>query len=235
MKNLLSRPLAGHVAVGTRSADDLKRFFGVPRQSVTVIHNGVPPSASDPVDFDDRPVIGCAARLEDQKSLHVLVEAMAQLPDVRLVLVGDGERRPDLKARARELEVADRVEFAGWKDDACPYIAGFDVFVLPSRDESFPLTIVEAMLARTPVVASDVGSVSDAITDGATGLLVPPGDVAAVRGAVNRILEDPQLRRAVTEAAFGSRSAAIHSGNDGVPLRLPVDRCADLISGHRRP
>ena len=202
LKNLLSRPLAGHVAVGTRSADDLKRFFGVPRQSVTVIHNGVPPSAADPVDFDDRPVIGCAARLEDQKSLHVLVEAMAELPDVRLVLVGDGERRPDLEARARELAVADRVEFAGWKDDACPYIAGFDVFVLPSRDESFPLTIVEAMLARTPVVASDVGSVSDAITDGATGLLVPPGDVAAVRSAVNRILEDPELRRAVTESAF---------------------------------
>ncbi len=99
LKNLLSRPLAGHVAVGSRSADDLGRFFGVSRRSVTVIHNGVPAPAAKPVDFDDRPVIGCAARLEDQKSIHVLVDAMAQLPDVRLVLVGDGERRPDLEAR----------------------------------------------------------------------------------------------------------------------------------------
>ena len=163
---------------------------------------------------------------------------MAQLPEVRLVLVGDGERRPDLEGPRQQLAVADRVEFAGWKDDACPYIAGFDVFVLPSHDESFPLTIVEAMqFARarrwSPRTSAACPTRSPTARRGFSRL--PPGDVAAVRVAVNRILEDPQLRRAVTEAAFGSRSAAVHSRNDGVPLRLPVDRGADLISGHRRP
>ena len=221
LKNLLSRPLAGHVAVGTRSADDLKRFFGVPRPSVTVIHNGVPPSAADPIDFDDRPVIGCAARLEDQKSLHVLVEAMAELPDVRLVLVGDGERRPDLEAPARELAVADRVEFAGWKDDACPYIAGFDVFVLPSHDESFPLTIVEAMLARTPVVASDVGSVSDAITDGATDFSChpatwPPYAVPSTGSWKTRSYAEPSRRQ---------RSIALSSGSQRQRWRPSTTPC----------
>jgi glycosyltransferase involved in cell wall biosynthesis len=144
-----------------------------------------------------------------------LLEAVAPLPDVHVVLVGDGSRRVDLAQQAARLGIADRVEFVGWVDDARPYVAALDAFVLPSRDESFPLTIVEAMLAGTPVVATDVGSVSEAVIDGETGLLVPPGDAPALSKAIARVLGEPGLgerlaarARALAEERFTAAAMA---------------------------
>ena len=90
---MTARLLAAHVAVGEATALDLERFFGIPRSTVTVIHNGVARDTPPPTDLGRRPVVGSAGRLEDQKQLDVLVHAMVDLPGVRLVLVGDGERR----------------------------------------------------------------------------------------------------------------------------------------------
>jgi glycosyltransferase involved in cell wall biosynthesis len=194
LKWLASVPLAAHIAVGAASARDLRRFFGVPARKIRVIHNGVPDIDVVPHEFGRRPVIGSAARLEDQKALEVLVAALAEIPDTLLVLIGDGEQRADLERAAVEHGVADRVEFLGWHDDARPFIAGLDVFVLPSRDESFPLSIVEAMLAGTPVVATDVGSVAEAVIDGRTGLLVRSGDPKALAAAIRKLLGDEDLR-----------------------------------------
>ena len=161
--------------------------------TVTVIHNGVPDVTVAAIEVGPGPTVGCAARLEDQKRLDLLLAAVVVLPDVRVVVVGDGSRRGLLAQQAEALGISDRVDFVGWVDDARPYIAGFDAFVLPSRDESFPLTIVEAMLAGTPVVATDVGSVSEAVIDGETGLLVPAGDVAALSDAIGRVVSEPRL------------------------------------------
>ncbi len=193
MKRLTARALAASVSVGARSADDLGTYFGIPRTAVTVIHNGVPDDTVTPIEVGPRPTVGCAARLEDQKRLDLLLAAIASLPGVRVMLVGDGSCRDDLGRQAEALGIADRVEFVGWVDDARPYVAGLDAFVLPSREESFPLTIVEAMLAGTPVVATDVGSVSEAVIDGQTGLLVPPGDVPALTHAIDRVVSEPGL------------------------------------------
>jgi glycosyltransferase involved in cell wall biosynthesis len=191
---LMAAPLAGHVAVGHASADDLTDHFGIPRDSITVIHNGVPDDGEvEPTDFPSRPVVGCAARFEDQKRIDLLLQAAARLPAVHVVLVGDGSLRVELEQLARSLDIDERLTITGWKDDARPDIAGFDVFVLPSRDEAFPLTIVEAMLTSTPVVATDVGSVREAVIDGETGLLVRPGDVGALAAAIGRILDEPAL------------------------------------------
>lgn len=208
LKWITSVPLAAHVAVGAASARDLRTFFGVPARRIRVIRNGVPDIDVVPHAFGRRPVIGSAARLEDQKALDILVAALAEIPDTLLVLVGDGERRPDLERAAAEHGVADRVDFLGWQDDARPFIAGFDVFVLPSRDESFPLSIVEAMLAGTPVVATDVGSVAEAVVDGRTGLLVRAGDRHALAEAVRKLLGDDDLRERL--AAEGQRHARRH-------------------------
>jgi glycosyltransferase involved in cell wall biosynthesis len=205
MKRLTARALAASVSVGGRSADDLGAYFGIPRTAVTVIHNGVPDEAVTAVEVGPRPAIGCAARLEDQKRLDLLLAAVASLPSVHVVLVGDGSRREDLARQAETLGIADRVQFVGWVDDARPYVAGLDAFVLPSRDESFPLTIVEAMLAGTTVVATDVGSVSEAVIDGQTGLLVPPGNVAALTNAIARVLDEPGLS---SRLAAGARALA---------------------------
>jgi glycosyltransferase involved in cell wall biosynthesis len=189
----MAAPLVAHVAVGRATADDLQRYFGIPRTSITVIHNGVPDDDVEPESFPSRPVVGCAARFEDQKRLDLLLRAVATLPAVHVVLVGDGSERPALEALATSLGMRDRVSITGWQPDARPYIAGFDVFVLPSRDEAFPLTVVEAMLSSTPVVATDVGSVREAVIDGETGLLVPSGDPAALAAAIGRLLDEPGL------------------------------------------
>ena len=201
LKRLLARMQAGTIAVGSASADDLTRHFGIPRRSISVVHNGV----ADNNYGRHRPgsplVVGCAARLEDQKGIDLLLLAMAQLPDARLVLVGDGERRAALERQAHELGLAARVEFTGWLHDARQQIASFDVFALASRDEAFPLTIVEAMLSGTPVVASDVGSVAEAVIDSVTGLLVPSGDVPALVDALQRLLGDSNFRDRLAVAA----------------------------------
>ncbi|MEO8692363.1 MAG: glycosyltransferase [Acidimicrobiales bacterium] len=202
LKHATALPLAAHVAVGSASADDLHNFFGIRRSSVTVIHNGVTEEAVEPVAFAARPVVGCAARLEDQKHVDLLLDALAELDDARAVIVGDGYRRSDLERQTASLGMLDRVDFIGWVADARPYIAGFDVFVLPSRDEAFPLTIVEAMFNSTPVVATDVGSVREAIIDGVTGLLVPPSDLSALVAAVRRILDEPGLADRLTANAL---------------------------------
>lgn len=202
LKRVFDAPLASHVVVGRSSANDMRRFYGINERRIRVIHNGVPSERVDPVASDRRPVIGCAARLEDQKQLDVLIEALVELPEAHLVLVGDGSRRRDLEALGARLRVDERITFVGWVGDARPWISSFDVFVLPSREEAFPLSIVEAMFAEVPVVASDVGSVSEAIRDGETGILVPSGDPSALVEAVRRMLDQPDMARQMARRAL---------------------------------
>ena len=201
LKRLTSRLQAHTVAVGAKTAADLSRFFGLRSGTITVVHNGVADLGFEPPRGDGPVVVGCAARLEDQKGVDILLQAMAQVPDVQLVLIGDGERRADLERQADALGLTHRVEFRGWLVDARAAIAAFDVFALASRDEAFPLTIVEAMLSGTPVVATDVGSVAEAVLDGETGLLVPSGDVEALAAAIRRMVAEPELRKRLAAAA----------------------------------
>ena len=87
------------------------------------------------------------------------------------------------------------VRLAGERDDVGELLAAADLFVLSSRSEGLPLSILEAMAAGLPVVASDVGGVPELVVDGETGLLVPPGDPHALAAAIDRLLDDPDLRR----------------------------------------
>jgi glycosyltransferase involved in cell wall biosynthesis len=204
LKRAFAAAQAATIAVGERTGDDLHDFFGIPARSIRVAHNGVPdpglvPLAGRPA--TGRPVIGCAARLEAQKGIDLLVEALAALDGVELVLVGDGEERGALERQVADLGLDDRVRFVGWVEDAPRWMAGFDAFVLPSRNEAFPLTIAEAMLVGTPVVATDVGSVSEAVVDGETGLLVPPQDVPALTAAIRRVLGDRSLATRLADTA----------------------------------
>lgn len=201
IKRAVSSLQARTIAVGEASAEDLHQFFGLPRSSISVVHNGVPDPGLGRRPSRETPVIGTAARFEGQKRLDLLIEAIGRIPDVRLVLVGDGGDREDLQAQAASVGIVDRTEFVGWVEDAPARIAAFDVFALPSSDESFPLTIVEAMLAGTPVVATDVGSVSEAVIDGVTGLLVPSNDVDALVQALRQMIDDPATARRLASAA----------------------------------
>ena len=155
----------------------------------------------------DAAVLGIVARLSPQKAHDVLLRAVARLaptrPDLRLVVVGDGAEKAAAQALAAELGIAERVLFTGVRRDVPALLPGFDVACLSSVHEGVPLTVLEAMAAGVPVVATDVGALRDLVTDGEDGYLVPPGDVVALAQRLAELVDDPARR-----AAFGAAARA---------------------------
>ena len=192
---------AAVVAVGGRSARELERLLDLPPGAVRTIYNGVPDCDND-VDVDSSPpaspVVGCVGRLDHEKAYDTLLRALPHL-HATAVIVGEGPERERLVRLAADLGIAGRVQFLGWSDDPRRQLRSFTVFCLPSRPgtESFPLSIVEAMLAGLPVVATAVGSVAEAVVNGETGLIVPPDDPQALEAALRRVLTDPALRESM--------------------------------------
>jgi glycosyltransferase involved in cell wall biosynthesis len=139
-------------------------------------------------------IVGVVARLEPEKGHPTLLEAwplvLRAVPDAYLLIVGEGSRRQALEAQARDLRVAHRVVFTGRRDDVPAVTAALDVAVLPSYREAQGLSILEAMALSRPVVASNVGGIPEMITDGVTGLLVPPHDADALAAGIIRLLLD---------------------------------------------
>jgi glycosyltransferase involved in cell wall biosynthesis len=189
-----------HVGVGERTSREVERLLGLPDGIVQTIHNGVP---DEPFEASTKrlrgPVVGAVGRLEPQKGFDVLLRALREVPGASAVIVGDGEQRDELRALAERLGIQDRVDWIGWRDEPRSYLPGFDVFVLPSRFEGFPLALLEALLAQRAVVATNVGSVAEAVLPEQTGLLVPRDDPAALAAAIQRLLADDALR-----ARFGA-------------------------------
>jgi glycosyltransferase involved in cell wall biosynthesis len=197
-KRVLAATLASHVAVGTRVAAEIAQEYGLDAGRIRVIHNGVPPVTTAAVPrVSAGPAIGSVGRLATQKAYDAIVRLLGRLPDVTAILVGDGPEADALESLATQLGVADRLVITGWVDDPQAYLAAMDVFVLPSRFEGLPLAVLEAMRAGRAVVATDVGSVGEAVEHGATGLLVPPGDEDALATAVSSLLRDRELREAM--------------------------------------
>ncbi|WP_165845451.1 glycosyltransferase family 4 protein [Streptacidiphilus pinicola] len=142
------------------------------------------------------------------KGHEVFIDAVPLIlrrhPDARFFvvgdeLVGDGWYRRGLEDRAARLGVADRVEFTGLRSDIASVMAGLDVLVNPSLDESACYTAAEALLMRKGVVATEVGGLPDTVQHGRTGLLVPPADPAALAQAVDELLADPERRRELAD------------------------------------
>lgn len=169
------------------------------------------------------PLAGIIARLTEQKAHRHLFEAMASTPglsSLHLVVVGDGELRDDLRARAERLGISARVHFLGARRDLGDLLAAIDLFVMPSLWEGLPLSMVLAMGAGLPVIATRVAGIPEVVRDGTTGLLVPPADVPALGAALARLVSDPALRR-----SLGAAAAAF------VRPRFGVDGYVDAVSG----
>ena len=167
----------------SRTPDEIRREFGIPA---------------------DRTLVGVVATLQDKKGHRVLLDAFAATPglaDVRLMLVGDGTLRGSLEAHATMLGIRDRVTFCGTRRDLGDLLAAMDIFALPSLWEGLPLALILAMGAARPVVATGIAGIPEAVTDGKTGLLVPPGDSAAIGAALARLCADPAERRRMGHAA----------------------------------
>lgn len=205
LKRSLAKRASAHVAVGRASAQMIEGQLATPPGRVRVILNGVSvPGVERP--RNTHPVLGVAGRLETHKGIDVLLEALCAVPDARLLIAGDGSQASQLRARARDLGLTQRVEFIGWVDQIEQLLERIDVFVLPSRWEALPLVLVEAMQAGVPLVATDVGSVADLVEHRTTGLLVPPEDPAALAEAVRWLLADPpRMHRIAAEAQEHAR------------------------------
>lgn len=138
-------------------------------------------------------VILCVAELHKRKGQKYLIEAthllQLQIPEIKLVFVGDGPARKQYEAVARKL--GNRVLFLGHRKEVAQLMAASDLFVLPSIREAFGLVILEASALELPVIASRVGGISEIIEDNKTGLLVPPENSRALADALSLLLKDP--------------------------------------------
>jgi len=220
------------VAVSDRTARDVEGALGLDRGSVRTIHNGaVPAPVATRARATTSPVIGTIARLEAAKGVDLFIQALAELPDVTGVIIGTGPDAAALQRAASAVGIADRVVFVGWADDARAWLPTFDVFVLPSRLEALPMSIVEAMLAGVAVVSTDVGGVRELIDDGVSGLIVRPDDAPALAAALRELLGDPNRRGLI--AAAGERRASTDFTADAMATRYET-LYAELTSPSRR-
>jgi N-acetyl-alpha-D-glucosaminyl L-malate synthase BshA len=136
----------------------------------------------------------------------VFARVAKRIPSV-LVMVGDGPDRSDAEAAARELGVADRVFFLGKIETVAPLLAGADVFLLPSTNESFGLSALEALASGVPVIGSNAGGLPEVVRDGETGILCAVGDVDAMSDATIELLEDRTRWQAMSETAAADARA----------------------------
>ncbi len=200
----LDRVTTRYIAV----SEAMKQFGAAHRifdpDKVEVIYNGI--DIPEPVTEDpraireafglqpDAPVIGTLARFEPQKGVAYLLRAAAiareQVPDLQVLIAGDGPLKNELENLAQELGVRDRVRFVGWRDDIYRVLAAMDVFCLPSLWESFGLVLTEAMAMERPIVATDIDGVREVVVNDQTGVLVPPRDPQRFAQAAVSLLQD---------------------------------------------
>ena len=212
-----TRFVSRYVAVCDSDARFLESKKHVPAKKISIIYNGVdtshfavPNDARNTIRqslaFSENDlVLIMVARFHAGKGHRVLFDAMCQLldihPTVKLVCVGEGEGEPKLRALCKELGLAARVRLVGYQDNVPEWLAAADINVLPTFYEGFPLTVLEAMASGLPTVASDVGGIPEAVENGVSGLLVPPGDSHKLAEALSMLLREPARRMQMGHAA----------------------------------
>lgn len=201
------------IAVSERAAAPYRRYAA---EKVTVVNNGVDLTLFDPARVPrgrlrgelglppDAVVVGYTGQIIPRKGIDLLVRAMAQLmadrPALHFVALGLApigsatDYVAEYSALAAQLGVADRVHFAGFRDDIRHAVVDFDLLALPAWQDPFPRSVIEALALGTPVVASAVGGIPEIIDHGVHGLLVRPGDVGGLADALARLIDDRALR-----------------------------------------
>lgn len=191
------------------------------------------------VDAYPRRVVLVLARLDPLKGHAHLLEACRDMSDVQIVFAGEGPEEAVLRRLAARLEIDDRVTFLGFREDVPNLLAACDLLVLPSLHEAFGLSLLEAMVAARPIVATRVGGVEEVIIDNESGILVPPGDPAALRVAIRRVLDDPCLASRLTRCASERVEMKFSLGSVAAKMATVYERILDSrrsswsAGGHR--
>jgi len=227
-----ARIVDGVIAVSDATARSFRETVGRVDDKVTVVCNAVDldryPAPIDRAKVRAELGFGPSAHLmtmvgtfKRQKGHRYLVAAAAALaprfPTLHILLVGDGGLADRVREQVRAAHVSDHVHFLGTRRDVPELLSASDSFVLPSLWEGLPVALTEAMASGLPVIATDVSGTSQIVTDGESGLLVPPGDEEALAEAIDRLLSDPALAsemaasgRERIAASYGARAQAEH-------------------------
>jgi glycosyltransferase involved in cell wall biosynthesis len=208
VERTLARVTDRIVTISARQFDDITRRFAIaPPRKTAIVPLGLElgellaleerTGTSPPAPPELRElVVGYVGRIVPIKDLDTLVQgvalARAQLPRLRLVIAGDGEQRRVLEGLVTQLALDGHVAFLGWRRDLPALYASIDVFVLTSLNEGTPVSLIEAMAAGVPVVATSVGGVPDVIEHGVTGVLIPPRQPRALADALAEVVMQPE-------------------------------------------
>jgi glycosyltransferase involved in cell wall biosynthesis len=210
------------VAVSDDLRDYLAEGFGLQRENLERVHNGIALPTPPPAESEQRrelrqnaraalglpafgPLLVCVGNLYPVKDHASLLRVLPMLPEAHLAIAGRGDEEDNLRTLAAELGVTERLHLLGLRDDIGTILASADVFVQPSRSEGLPLAVLEAMGHELPVVATAVGGIPEAIEDQKSGLLVAPGDSQALADALKQILDFPERAASL---ACGGRARA---------------------------
>lgn len=206
----LTNPLTDAVEVNSEiGGKAIGQGLGVPAEKVEVVRSGLDLLAFDTVSqrvrirseigiSDDQHLILCMGRLRPVKGveygLRAFASAHSQQPNIRLALAGEGDQREYLELLAQELGITQYISFLGVRNDVPELLSAVDSLMMPSLNEGFPRTAIEAMAAGKPIIASNVGGTSEAIIDGVNGILVRPADFDALSEAIVRLVLDAELQ-----------------------------------------
>lgn len=179
---------------------------GVPRKRCVLLENGIDTAEwtrANPTETakralglsPDHPVVGAVGRLSPEKGFDLLIRAVAGLPGVQLVIVGEGDDRPRLEGLIRELNLLERCQLLGFRSDVKPVYEAMDVFALSSLREGLPNVLLEAFALGVPVVATRIAGVPRLVQDGQNGTLTEPGGAEALRSALAELLANEDRRR----------------------------------------
>jgi glycosyltransferase involved in cell wall biosynthesis len=227
---LVSRTVTCTVAPSTVMAQFLRHELRVPARQLRVLHNGVAIPARHHRTATVRTFVTVSS-FDPCKATPVLVKAFLTVagrrPGLRLLMVGDGEDRRLCEDLVRRSGRGHQVEFAGYRTDVEAQLERADAFVLPSVNENLPLALLQAMATGMPCIAANVGGIPEAL-EGGCGVLVAPGDVQALRRAMEQLIEDP-LTAGRLGAAARSRAAAgfslVRCADDHVQLWSDILGC----------
>jgi len=196
----------GHkvIAVSQSEFTAAQKYNVIPAEKMVLVHNGLPDPEPKKIALPDAepPRLVMVARFAEPKDHLTLIGSLANLKDLswNLQLVGDGPGKDRAERLVNQLGLADRVVFPGVCTDTISILADCQVFILSSLREGFPLSILEAMRTGLPVVATAVGGVGEAVVEGKTGFLVPPGEVNELQKKLEVLIRDPQLRKEMGRA-----------------------------------